>query len=102
MLTKPVTASLSLLAVAAIIGTGYVVLKLDRYSAQDTVSQSFTTTGRPSIVVETFNGAITVMTSEQGRVKAKVTRRARGQTQADADSNLDTIDVAMNQQGHTI
>jgi Toastrack DUF4097 len=77
-------------------------VSLNRYSAQQVVSKSFQTPTPPQIAVKTFNGSIDIVTTTQGSVKAKVTKRADGNSQEEAEANLQAIEVEMVQEGNTI
>lgn len=88
------------LAVASL-GCG-VTVDLGRFTAEEVVSKSFDVSGMPRVVVETFNGSIEVTTGAGNTVKADVTKRGAGSTQAAAQDDLRNIEVAMTQDGNTV
>jgi DUF4097 and DUF4098 domain-containing protein YvlB len=102
MLTRPTPQLLSLLPFVAVFAAGCGFVGLNHHSAEQVVTKSFQTAATPKIAVETFNGSVEVVTATQGTVKAKVTKRARGNTQEEAEANLQTIQVDMTQDGNTI
>jgi len=89
-----------LFAVASL-GCGGTV-NIGRYTAEEVVSKSFDVSGAPHVVVETFNGSIEVTTGAANTVKADVTKRGAGSTQAAAQEDLKNINVSMTQEGNTI
>jgi DUF4097 and DUF4098 domain-containing protein YvlB len=77
-------------------------LGINPFTAQETVSQSFETSAPPQVVVETFNGTITVVTDTASTVQADVTKRGSGFGQAEAQQDLKNIQVSMTQEGGAI
>ena len=88
------------LAVASL-GCG-VTVDLGRFTAEEVVSKSFDVSGTTRVVVETFNGSIEVTTGAGNTVKADVTKRGTGSTQAAAQDDLRNIEVTMTQDGNTV
>ncbi len=93
---------LGLVLTAVLVLPGCWVVNIHPFSAEQEVSDTFTTKGTPVIVVETFNGAIDVTPGEKGTVEARVTKRAGGSTQEEAEQDLENIEVTMKQEGDTI
>ena len=89
------------LALAACGPTGGLSVGVNRATAEEVVSGSFTAE-KPTIIVETFNGAIDVTVSAGTTVKVDVTKRGSGDTQDDAKADLKNIQVTMNQDGSTV
>jgi RNA polymerase sigma factor (sigma-70 family) len=73
-----------------------------RSRAEEVVTKSFKTKGSPRLVVETFNGAITVTTGDKDVAKATVTKSSRDKTEKAAAEDLKNIEVTMAQEGDTI
>jgi DUF4097 and DUF4098 domain-containing protein YvlB len=89
-----------LLAVASL-GCG-AAFNIGRFTAEEVVSQSFEVSGTPHVIVETFNGDIDVVIGADNTVKADVTKRGAGSTQAAAQDDLKNIQVNMTQDKDTI
>jgi hypothetical protein len=89
------------LTLAACGPTGGVSLGVNRATSEEVVSGSFTA-DKPTIIVETFNGAIDVTVSAGTAVKVDVTKRGSGDTPDEAKADLKNIQVAMNQEGSTV
>jgi DUF4097 and DUF4098 domain-containing protein YvlB len=66
----------------------------NRYSAEDSVSRTFSTKTTPRIIVDTFAGTINVVVEGNGPVKAKVTKHAGGASQEAADEDLRNVEVS--------
>jgi DUF4097 and DUF4098 domain-containing protein YvlB len=81
--------------------TGSVSLGVNRATAEEVVSASFTAE-KPTIIVETFNGNIDVTVSAGTAVKVDVTKRGSGDTAEEAKADLKNIQVTMNQEGSTV
>jgi hypothetical protein len=74
----------------------------NRFSAVETVLKTFDVHGKQQIVADTFNGAIDVLTGTSDKVDIKVTKRTGGPSQAEADEDLDNIEVQIEQMGDKI
>jgi RNA polymerase sigma factor (sigma-70 family) len=79
-----------------------IVSQEKRAKVEEVLSQSFTTKSTPKLVVETFNGPITVTTVEKGAVNAKVVKTVQAATEEAAKEDLKNIDVQMKQDGDTV
>ena len=77
-------------------------IRIDPFTAQETVTQSFTASAPPHLVVEMFNGAVDVTTGSDNTVKIDVVKRGGGVSQADAQDDLKNVQVTMTQDGDTI
>jgi DUF4097 and DUF4098 domain-containing protein YvlB len=97
---KAFITALVFLAVTSL-GCG-ITLDLGRFTAEEVVSKSFEVSGTPRVVVETFNGSIQVTTGAGNTIKADVTKRGAGSTQAAAQDDLKNIEVVMTQDGNTV
>jgi DUF4097 and DUF4098 domain-containing protein YvlB len=69
---------------------------------KEVVRQTFQTTGSPRVIVDVFNGAITVHSGDGNTVDAEVTKTCLGETKDEAAANLKRIDVQMKQDGDTL
>jgi DUF4097 and DUF4098 domain-containing protein YvlB len=70
--------------------------------AEEVLTKSFKTKAAPRVLVETFNGPITVTTGKEGAVSAKVTKTTRAATEEAAKEALKSVDVSMTQEGDAI
>ncbi len=71
-------------------------------TAEDKVEKTFDTTGAPTVILETFNGSITVQGNNGSTVDVEITRRGSGNTDAEAKADLDNVLVETSQDGNTI
>jgi hypothetical protein len=77
-------------------------INLNPFTADETVTQSFTPAGTPRIVVEMFNGSVEVVAGSGNSVKVEVVKRGGGFSQQDAEDDLKNVTVTMTQDGDTI
>ena len=77
-------------------------IQINPFTAEETVTQSFSTSAPPHLVVEMFNGGVEVTTGNDNTVKIDVVKRGGGVTQADAQNDLKNVEVTMAQNGGTI
>jgi hypothetical protein len=77
-------------------------ISLNPFTADETVSQSFTPAGTPRLVVEMFNGSVDVVAGSGNTVKVDVVKRGGGFSQQDAEDDLRNVEVTMSQDGDTI
>ncbi len=75
---------------------------INPFTAEETVSQSFSTDGTQRVVVEMFNGAIDVVAGTDNTVKVDVIKRGGGISQQDAEDDLKNVQVTMTSEGDTI
>jgi RNA polymerase sigma factor (sigma-70 family) len=71
-------------------------------TARDVVNKSYQSAAAPHVIVDMFNGAIDVTTWNRNAVDIKVTKQARGKTEAEARARLNNIEIAMTTSGETI
>ncbi len=69
----------------------------NRFPAVETVLKSYKVEGKQEIVADTFNGAVDVLTGSSDKVEIKVTKRTGGPSQAEADDDLNNIEVDFEQ-----
>jgi RNA polymerase sigma factor (sigma-70 family) len=79
-----------------------IVSQDSRAKAEEVLNKSFKTKATPKLVVETFNGTITVTTAEKGGVTAKVVKTVQAATEEAAKEDLKNVDVQMTQDGDTV
>ena len=77
-------------------------ISINPFTADETITQSFTAGAQPRIVVEMFNGSIDVVTDSANTVKVDVIKRGGGLSQQDAQDDLKNVEVTMTQDGDTI
>jgi Putative adhesin len=89
------------IALVIIVGCGPFKLS-NRFSAVETVLKSYKVDGKQQIVADTFNGAVDVLTGASDKVEIKVTKRTGGPSQAEADDDLDNVEVRFEQTGDKV
>lgn len=95
--------SRNLIGIAVILSAGLLLAGCDAaFTAEDVLSQTFETPASPQVVVETFNGSIDVQAGGADEVSVEVTRRGSGATQAEAEADIQNVEVTMAQEGDTI
>lgn len=62
-------------------------------TATTTISEEFTTSSSPKLVIETFNGSIDISESDGDEVVVEVTKRAGGFDREAAEANLELVEV---------
>ncbi|HTP08723.1 MAG TPA: DUF4097 family beta strand repeat-containing protein [Anaerolineae bacterium] len=77
-------------------------ISINPFTAEETVTQSFTPAAAPHVVVEMFNGGVDVVTGSDNTVKVDVVKRGGGVSQQDAEDDLKNVEVTMTQDGDTI
>lgn len=73
-----------------------------RATAEAEIAKSFNTSASPRIVVENFNGKIEVNAGPTNQVSVQVVRRASGRTQIEAETELEKVNVTLQQKNSTI
>jgi hypothetical protein len=91
----------SLIAVLLLSACG-AYISINPFTAEETVTQSFTPGATPHVVVEMFNGKVEVMTGSDNTVKVDVVKRGGGVSQQAAQDDLKNVEVTMTQDGDTI
>lgn len=87
---------------ALLLGACGASFNLNPFTAEETVTQSFTAGESTHLVVEMFNGGIDVVTGGDNAVKVDVVKRGGGLSQRDAEDDLRNVEVTMKQDGATI
>jgi DUF4097 and DUF4098 domain-containing protein YvlB len=93
----PVLLLLPLLAMA-----GCAAIMANLVKAKSTEQRSFTASARPSVIVDTYNGPITVNLTSENKVEATVTKTGSGASKETADADLKNVSVAYSQDGETV
>ncbi len=91
----------SLMIVVLMLSACGAYININPFTAEETVTQSFTAE-KPTIIVEMFNGSVDVVTGSDNTVKIDVIKRGGGVSQAAAEDDLKNVDVSMTQDGDTI
>lgn len=91
---RPALAAGAVLCVLTLLAACEVNLNTEGLSSRDT--RSFTVTGQPDVVLETFDGAIEVHSWDRNEVEVEVEKRAMEQ------SLIDQMKVEVEQQGNRI
>jgi DUF4097 and DUF4098 domain-containing protein YvlB len=73
-----------------------------RAKAEETISKSFKTKAVPNLVVETFNGPISVTTGREGTVQVKVVKTIHADSEEAAKDDLKNVDVSLTQEDNAI
>jgi len=92
----------SLLIVVLMLSACGANIRINPFTAEETVTQSFTTAAAPRLVVEMFNGSVDVVTGSDNTVKVDVIKRGGGLSQQAAKDDLNNVEVTMTQDGDTI
>jgi hypothetical protein len=92
----------SLMLVVLMLSACGAYISINPFTAEETVTQSFSADGQQRVVVEMFNGTVDVVTSTDNTIKVDVIKRGGGISQADAQDDLKNVDVTMTQDGDTI
>jgi len=101
MIRKMMTLT-SLMIVVFMLSACGAYISINPFTAEETVTQSFTADGSPRIVVEMFNGSVDVVTGSDTTLKVDVIKRGGGISQQDAADDLKNVEVTMMQDGDTI
>lgn len=92
----------SLMIVVLMLSACGAYISINLFTAEETVTQSFTSAASPRIVVEMFNGSVDVVAGSDNTVKVDVIKRGGGASQADAEDDLKNVEVTMTQDGDTV
>lgn len=101
MFRKTILLTTLMIAVLALSACG-AYISVNLFTAEETVTQSFTAGAAPRVVVEMFNGGIEVVTAEDSTVKIDVIKRGGGGSQREAEDDLKNVEVTLTQDGETI
>ncbi len=94
--------SASLLIAAVMLAACGAYININPFTAEETVTQSFTPEATPHLVVEMFNGSVDVVTGNDNTVRVDVIKRGGGVSQQAAQDDLKNVEVTMTQDGDTI
>jgi hypothetical protein len=92
----------SLIIVGLVLSACGAYFSINPFTAEETVTQSFTPAENPRIVVVMFNGSVAVVTGSDQTVKVDVIKRGGGISQADAEDDLENVEVTITRDGDTI
>lgn len=70
-------------------------------TAEESGSQTVAAPASPRVVVETFNGEIEVSASGDGKVEVNWVKRGSGDSQAEAEDDLNNVEVSVTAEGDT-
>lgn len=70
--------------------------------ATATEQRSFTASAQPSVIVDTYNGPITVKVTSENKVEATVTKTGSGANKEAAEADLKNVSVDYSQEGETV
>ena len=92
----------SLMIVVLVLSACGANIRINPFTAEETVSQSYTPGATPRVIVEMFNGGVDVVTGSDNTVTVDVTKRGGGISQAAAQDDLQNVLVTFAQDGDTI
>jgi DUF4097 and DUF4098 domain-containing protein YvlB len=92
--------ALSLLPLLAMAGCAALMANLVKATA--TEQRSFTTSAQPSVIVDTYNGPITVKVISENKVEATLTKTGSGASKEAAEADLQNVAVVYKQDGETV
>ena len=92
--------AVSALPLLALTGCAAVMANLVRATA--TEQRAFSVSAQPSVIIDTFNGSITVKVNPENKVEAIVTKVGSGANQEAAEADLKNVDVDYTQEGETV
>lgn len=95
------------LAFLTVLGTGLVAREkgwggLGRAEVTQEVANSFSVGDAPQVIVETFDGGITVRRGISGQVECRVVKRVHAENSETAQAELERLNVEMGKVGETI
>jgi DUF4097 and DUF4098 domain-containing protein YvlB len=91
---------MSLLTLSAL--PGCAALLANQVKSTATERRSFAVSARPSVVVDTFNGPITVKVTTENKVDATVTKTGSGPNKEAAEADVKYVSVDYAQEGETV
>ncbi len=74
----------------------------NQIKATATEQRSFSVAGQPSVIIDTFNGSITVKVTTESKVEAVVTKTGSGANQEAAEADLKNVVVDYSQEGEAV
>jgi hypothetical protein len=81
---------------------GCAAVMANLVKAEKAEQRSFSVSGQPSVIVDTFNGSLTVKAASEGKVEAVITKIGSGATMEAAQADLENVIVNYSQDGDTI
>jgi DUF4097 and DUF4098 domain-containing protein YvlB len=81
---------------------GCAALTANAFRATATEQRAFTVSAQPSVVIDTFNGSITVAVISDNRIETTVTKTGSGASQEAAEADLKNVSVDYSQDGDTV
>jgi len=90
---------LTAIAISALLLSACSAIGLNLVTAEETVSEVFPAQDNLTVEAATFNGDIVISTDSTGQISVTVIKRGAGGSQADAESDLENIDVSITQEG---
>jgi len=81
---------------------GCAAVMANLVKATATEQRSFTASSQPSVIVDTYNGPITVKVVLEDKVEATVTKTGSGANKEAAEADLKNVSVDYSQDGETI
>jgi hypothetical protein len=94
--------ALALAALPLLPMAGCAAVMANLVKAEKAEQRSFLVSGQPSVIVDTFNGPITVKAASDSKVEAVVTKIGSGATTEAAQADLENVIVTYSQDGDTI
>jgi len=82
--------------------TGCAAIMADRAKATATEQRLFSVSAQPSVIIDTFNGSVTVKVNPENKVEAVVTKVGSGADQEAAEADLKNVSVDYTQEGETV
>ena len=92
--------ALSLFPLLAMAGCAAIMANLVR--ATVTEQRSFNSSAQPSVIVETYNGPITVEVISENKVEATITKTSSGASKEAAEADLKNVNLEYSQDGETV
>ena len=94
--------ALALAALPLLPMAGCSAVMANLVKAEKAEQRSFSVSGQPSVIADTFNGPITVKAASEGKVEAVVTKVGSGATMEAAQADLENVIVNYSQDGDAI
>src|SRR5208282_5238311 len=81
---------------------GWAAVMANLVKASATEQRSFTASSQPSVIVDTYNGPITVKAVSEDKVEATFTKTGSGANKEAAEADLKNVSVDYSQDGETV
>ena len=82
--------------------SGCAAIMANRVKATATEQRAFSVSAQPSVIIDTFNGSVTVKANPENRVEAIVTKIGSGASQEAAEADLKNVSVDYSQEGESV